>query len=101
DRAEAARTRIREAASALRPVVCPLLDTESGTCLVYKVRPVACRAYGFYAERELVLGCSRIQTIGDEAPDVVWGNHLALDDRLNSLGETAELSEWLAGQFIT
>lgn len=93
---ESVRHRIRESASAPAPVVCPLLDTDSGTCLVYDARPVACRAYGFYAERQYVLGCSRIQSIGDQTPDVVWGNQAALEDRLRSLGPDASLSEWLA-----
>ena len=62
--ADAARRRIRESAGAARPVVCPLLDIETGACLVYDARPVACRAYGFYAERESVLGCGRIESIG-------------------------------------
>ena len=96
DFADALRRRIRDSASALRPVVCPLLDTDSGTCLVYEARPVACRAYGFYAEPQHVLGCSRIVSIGQESPDVIWGNQAALDERLRPLGPVAELSEWLA-----
>jgi len=90
--AEAALRRIRESASATRPVVCPLLDTESGACLVYAARPVACRAYGFYAERQYVLGCNRIRSIGDGSPEVVWGNHAALEDELRVVGDTAELA---------
>jgi Fe-S-cluster containining protein len=93
---ERARQRIRDSASASRPVVCPLLDLESGACLVYDARPVACRAYGFYAERELVLGCQRIESMGREVPGIVWGNHQTLEDRLQSLGPTAELFEWLS-----
>jgi Fe-S-cluster containining protein len=73
-------------------MVCPLLDARSGTCLVYEARPVACRAYGFYAEREFVLGCFRIRAIADELPDVVWGNHVALEGELRALGEAAELA---------
>jgi Fe-S-cluster containining protein len=96
DIANLARQRIQTSASASRPVVCPLLDTASGTCLVYEERPVACRAYGFYAERQSVLGCSRIESIGDESPDVVWGNHAALENWLSSLGPAAEIFEWLA-----
>jgi Fe-S-cluster containining protein len=94
--AELIRRRIRESARASRPVVCPLLDTNSGACLVYEARPVACRAYGFYTEREAVLGCSRIEAIGQQSPDVVWGNHAALDERLRMLGPAAKLSTWLA-----
>jgi uncharacterized protein len=97
-RAAMARQRIREAAAASRPVTCPLLDTNSGTCMVYDARPVACRAYGFYAEYQYVLGCRRIEDISREAPDVVWGNHTALESRLSSLGLATTLSEWLMSE---
>jgi len=79
-----------------RPVTCPMLDPDSASCLVYQARPVACRAYGFYAEREFVLGCSRIESVSRQASDVVWGNHTALEQRMDGLGEAAELSQWLA-----
>ncbi len=77
--AESALRRIHASASATRPVICPLLDEDSGTCLVYEARPVACRAYGFYAERESVLGCSRIEAMALQLPHVVWGNHAVLE----------------------
>ena len=77
-------------------MTCPLLDTDSGTCLVYEARPVACRAYGFYAERQYVLGCSRIEWIAEQAPDVVWGNQAALEDRLDGLGPAEVLSFWIS-----
>ena len=93
-----ARQRIHDSAGASRPVVCPLLDIVSGSCLVYDARPIACRSYGFYAERDLVLGCSRIQAITDNSPDIIWGNHPALEQRIQSLGPTAELAEWLTAQ---
>jgi Fe-S-cluster containining protein len=96
DAAEAARQRIRVSASASRPVLCPLLDIASGSCLVYEARPVACRAYGFYAERERVLGCHRIESLGREVRGIVWGNHETLEDRLRSLGPAVELSGWLS-----
>jgi len=95
DTADSARRRIANSASASAPVVCPLLDTGSGACLVYEARPVACRAYGFYAEREYVLGCSRIESIAQQSGDVVWGNHAALEDRLLLLCEAEPLSHWL------
>jgi Fe-S-cluster containining protein len=93
--ADSARRRIVQSASLPRPIVCPLLDTDSGACLVYEARPVACRTYGFYAEREYVLGCSRIEAIAQQAPTIIWGNHLALEDRLLWLGAAAPLSDWL------
>jgi Fe-S-cluster containining protein len=92
---EAVRGRIRTSVGAQRPVTCPLLDTSSGACLVYDVRPIACRAYGFYAERREVLGCNRIWSVSTECPDIIWGNHAALQQRVELLGEEAELSDWL------
>uniref|UniRef100_Q01R44 YkgJ family cysteine cluster protein n=1 Tax=Solibacter usitatus (strain Ellin6076) TaxID=234267 RepID=Q01R44_SOLUE len=90
-----AKQRIRESAGMSRPVICPLLDADAGTCLVYEARPVACRAYGFYAERREVLGCSRIESVSQESPNVVWGNHAALEARMDQLGPAAELFVWL------
>ncbi len=83
-----------------RPVVCPLLDQTTGACPVYAHRPVACRTYGFYAQRELGLYCGDIeaQVAGGELPDVVWGNHDAIDQQLGALGEARTLTDWWFGQ---
>ena len=88
--------RMEEARTAARPIVCPMLEQESGTCLVYEARPMACRAYGFYVERDKVLGCARIESIGARAePDVIWGNHAALEESLQAVaGEPLELHRW-------
>ena len=85
--ARSVRRRIRELEGAQRPLVCPLLDLDSGNCLIYDARPIACRAYGFYAERGKVLGCSRIESLAAQEPEIVWGNHEALEDRLRSVGQ--------------
>ena len=79
-----------------RPYTCPLLDLASGTCPVYEHRPVACRTYGFYVQRELGLYCDDIASqVADGAlPDVVWGNHDAIDHRLAALGEVRTLTDW-------
>jgi Fe-S-cluster containining protein len=61
DAAAAARQRIRESAGRERPVICPLLDADTNACLIYEARPIACRTYGFYSERDKVLGCSQIE----------------------------------------
>lgn len=98
DAADTVRQCIRDSAGATRPVICPLLDRSSGTCLVYEARPVACRAYGFYAERRDVVGCSRIEWVARESADIVWGNHAALEHRLQQLGSSAELSMWLKSE---
>lgn len=84
------------AGQATRPIVCPLLDRSAQACLVYAHRPVACRTYGFYVQRELGLYCKEIEArvaTGDWV-QVVWGNHDAIDRRLSGLGDTRELTEW-------
>jgi len=78
------------------PVTCPLLDLASGSCTVYAQRPVACRTYGFYVQRDLGLYCHDIESrVADGAlSDVVWGNHDAIDRRLASFGEKYALTDW-------
>jgi Fe-S-cluster containining protein len=79
-----------------RPVVCPLLDLSTGACPVYAQRPVACRTYGFYVQRDKGLYCSGIESIVAEGglADVVWGNHDIIDQQLAGLGETRALHDW-------
>lgn len=80
-----------------RPIVCPLLDRQSGACRVYIHRPVACRTYGFYVQRDLGLYCKDIESRVAEGSwsEVIWGNQDAIDLRLSSApGETLELTEW-------
>jgi len=78
------------------PVVCPLLDLSSGACTVYAQRPVACRTYGFYVQRDKGLYCNDIETRVDDGAwvDVVWGNHDAIDQRLTGFGESRALTDW-------
>jgi Fe-S-cluster containining protein len=78
------------------PVVCPLLDGETGACPVYACRPVACRTYGFYVQRDRGLYCRTIevQAAAGALADTVWGNHDAVDCRLAALGETRPLTAW-------
>ena len=80
------------------PVVCPLLDEATGACPVYVQRPVACRSYGFYVQRDLGLYCHAIEArVADGTlMDVVWGNHDAIDNRLTDLGEVRSLPSWFA-----
>lgn len=79
-----------------RPVVCPLLDQATGACQVYAQRPIACRTYGFYVQRDLGLYCHDIESrVADgDLADVVWGNHDAIDQQLAGLGESRVLTEW-------
>lgn len=88
--------RLEGLAVAVRPVVCPLLDLSSGACLVYFHRPAACRAYGFYVQRDAGLYCGIIQERVEtgEYRDVVWGNYGALERRLGELGEARDLRDW-------
>lgn len=84
-----------------RPVVCPLLDESTGACPVYAQRPVACRSYGFYVQRDLGLYCHDIEKLVAEGAlaDVVWGNHDGIDQQLGALGEKHPLTEWFTGCF--
>ncbi|WNB76116.1 YkgJ family cysteine cluster protein [Methylomonas koyamae] len=84
------------AEQSVRPIVCPLLDRASGSCRVYPQRPIACRTYGFYLQRDKGLYCKDIEAQVDNGVlnDVVWGNHDAVDRRLQALGETRALTEW-------
>ena len=75
------------------PVICPLLDPASGACPVYAQRPVACRTYGFYVQRDKGLHCTKIeaQSTAGALSDVVWGNHESIERSLSALGETRPL----------
>lgn len=82
------------------PLVCPLLEPATGVCPVYAQRPVACRTYGFYVQRNLGLYCSDIEVrvATGSLADVVWGNHDAIDRRLSKLGEVRSLAEWFVSE---
>ena len=88
--------RMRALSDAPPPLVCPLLDPATGACLVYDVRPVACRTYGFYRERGRGLFCGLIQALDvrGACDGVVWGNAEAIDARLASLGPSLPLTAW-------
>ena len=80
------------------PVTCPLLDPASGACPVYAARPVACRSYGFYVERDKGLYCAEIEALvaAGAYPHAVWGNHAPVDAALAGLGPVRPLDAWLA-----
>ncbi len=84
-----------------RPLICPLLDRATGACRVYLHRPVACRTYGFYVERDKGLYCKDIenQVIDGALTEVVWGNQDGIAQRLKELGESRELTQWFADGF--
>jgi Fe-S-cluster containining protein len=94
------REQIKARAQALNgipaPIVCPFLDPERGTCLVYESRPLACRTYGFYVERDRGLYCQAIEARVDagEYSNVVWGNQAGIDCAGSVLGPTRSLLDW-------
>ena len=94
--AEVSRGIAALASQSTRPIICPLLEQATGACPVYAQRPIACRTYGFYAQRELGLYCHEIEVqVADGAlADVVWGNHDVIDLQLKGLGESKALTEW-------
>ncbi len=81
-----------------RPIVCPMLNQDTGTCRVYLYRPTACRTYGFYVQRDKGLYCNDIeaQVASGKLESVVWGNQDAIDQRLKSTGEVRELTTWFS-----
>lgn len=86
----AARIRANETA------ICPFLDPAAGACRVYDYRPIACRTYGFYVERDRGLYCKQIEAKVEagEMSDIVWGNVAGVDAALAELGEKIGLIEW-------
>ena len=93
-----ALTRARTASEASAgPYTCPFLEFGSGACLIYERRPVACRTYGFYVERDQGLYCGGIKARVDqgEYAEVVWGNQAVIDARLTILGEKVSLRDWI------
>lgn len=80
------------------PFVCPFLHQHNGACGVYEQRPIACRTYGFYVERDQGLYCHQIRerVESGEFAQVTWGNQTAIDRRLDELGGRRTLSHWIA-----
>lgn len=79
-----------------RSIICPMLDKAAGACLIYAYRPVACRTYGFYVERDKGLYCHDIEvSVADGALNqVVWGNHDTINRYLDKLGDKRDLVAW-------
>src|SRR5208337_2988655 len=76
--------------------ICPFLDRDAASCLIYNHRPTACRTYGFYVERDRGLYCRQIEERVDsgELADVVWGNVAGVESRLDALGERIAINIW-------
>jgi Fe-S-cluster containining protein len=79
-----------------RSIICPMLDKAAGACLIYAYRPVACRTYGFYVERDKGLYCHDIEaSVADGTLNqVVWGNHDTINRHLDKLGDKRDLVAW-------
>ena len=77
-------------------VTCPMLDPATGACPVYAHRPVACRTYGFYVQRDKGLYCADIESrvVEGRLAEVVWGNHEVIDLQLANLGAKRSLTAW-------
>ena len=88
--------RIRALGAASYPFTCPMLDTGSGRCLTYAYRPLACRTYGFYVERDKGLYCDRIRAVSaaGELDGIVWGSQAAIEERSAGLGPKRSVLEW-------
>lgn len=87
-------------APARGPLTCPMLDRDLGSCRVYPARPIACRTYGFYTERDAGLHCDRVTRALDEHGDaeaVVWGNGEAIANVMRPFGEPRTIRFWMAG----
>ena len=79
-----------------RPLTCPMLEQTQGTCIIYAHRPIACRTYGFYRQRDKGLYCQDIETriAAGDWDNVIWGNQTVIDRQLNALGDSRDLTEW-------
>ncbi len=92
---EPALARIR-AAHATPTRTCPLLDDARGACLVYEARPIACRTYGFYTERDAGLHCDIVtRAVAEHGAEIVWGNGEAIASELRAMGEERTIGAWL------
>ncbi len=78
-----------------RHYVCPMLERESGACLVYEGRLSACRTYGFYVSRDTGAWCERVRLLAEERR-VLLGNEDALEAQLGRLGPPVGIAEAFA-----
>ena len=81
-----------------RPLTCPMLDRSIGACRVYNYRPIACRTYGFYVQRDKGLYCHDIENEVREGrlDQVLWGHQDSVERRLKALGDSLEITEWFS-----
>ncbi len=88
--------RILELECAQRHITCPFLDRAESTCLVYENRPIACRVYGYFMDRDQGLYCNTIKQAVDSGNfgEVVWGNAEWVLDAERRIGEKLNLFKW-------
>lgn len=78
-------------------VICPLLDREQGTCLVYEGRPLGCRTYGFYRAHHHDAFCALVEAHAAGQDMLVFGNYDVAEHALSALDpERCSLLVWLA-----
>jgi Fe-S-cluster containining protein len=97
----AVEERLDASADAPLPVTCPLLDASVGACLVYAARPIACRTYGFYTERDAGLHCTEVLRqvdTNDAGSSVVWGNGEGIAADMSEFGAARSLRDWWRGR---
>jgi uncharacterized protein len=97
DVSQSIQERMRALKSASYPFTCPLLDLSSGRCLTYAHRPLACRTYGFYVDRDEGLYCGQIRSLADAGllDEIVWGSQAGVEAKTAPLGAKRSLLEWL------
>lgn len=69
------------------PVVCPYLNQQEGSCYIYDSRPIICRTYGFFVDREHDLYCQQIETevSKHEEDAIVWGNAAVIGNEIERI----------------
>lgn len=73
--------------------LCPMLDTTKGMCRVYEARPIACRTYGYYVERDGGLYCEMVNAYS-EMNEVTWGNGESIAADLREEGPFRSIAVW-------
>jgi Fe-S-cluster containining protein len=79
---------------------CPFLHLQAGTCRIYPVRPIACRTYGFFRERDKALVCQTLlrEVEGAGYDQIVWGNAESIDADVSRVGPQIGFAAWWQGR---
>jgi len=79
--------------------ICPFLEREAGVCQIYGDRPIDCRMYGFYQDRDGGYYCFKIEDVVEEEGEdgIVWGHRASVERRLENVhGPRVSLADWAA-----